>query len=148
AYGNLFHTIADRFFREHGAAFSRREDTLPNWTSRGATIATEEYETFLHRYPLLGAIARRTQLARLLGDVERFLEYDWDLGRPRHFVGTERRCGESTPVAVELDGRSLHVRGRIDRLDVESGRTLVRDLKTGRSRPRIGDAADPEPVRD
>jgi hypothetical protein len=31
---------------------------------------------------------------------------------------------------------------------VEGGRTLVRDLKTGRAHPRVGKEAEPEPTRD
>jgi RecB family exonuclease len=40
------------------------------------------------------------------------------------------------------------VRGRIDRLDVEGPRTLVRDLKTGRAHPRLGKAKNPDPALD
>jgi hypothetical protein len=42
----------------------------------------------------------------------------------------------------------LFLRGKIDRIDADQRRTLVRDLKTGRVHPRLGDAADPDPVDD
>ncbi|MGH8697899.1 MAG: PD-(D/E)XK nuclease family protein, partial [Burkholderiales bacterium] len=45
-------------------------------------------------------------------------------------------------------GRPLFLRGKIDRIDADARRTLVRDLKTGRVYPRLGDAADPDPVSD
>ena len=52
------------------------------------------------------------------------------------------------PVELPLGEHSLFVRGRIDRIDVEGLRTLVRDLKTGRAHPRIGKAKDPDPGLD
>jgi RecB family exonuclease len=39
-------------------------------------------------------------------------------------------------------GQVIHLRGKIDRLDVEGKRLLVRDLKTGRAKPRHGDQAE------
>jgi RecB family exonuclease len=47
-------------------------------------------------------------------------------------------------VELPLGGRSLFVRGRIDRIEVAGDVALVRDLKTGRAHPRIGPAAEPD----
>src|SRR5262249_19351433 len=47
-----------------------------------------------------------------------------------------------------VEGRSLYLRGRIDRIDVTAGKALIRDLKTGRPYHRIAKEADPDPVRD
>jgi RecB family exonuclease len=51
-------------------------------------------------------------------------------------------------VEIPLPGGSLYVRGQIDRIDVDGNRTLVRDLKTGRAHPRVGNEAAPDPVLD
>jgi RecB family exonuclease len=51
-------------------------------------------------------------------------------------------------LALEAGGERLHVRGYVDRIDVEGDHALVRDLKTGRAHPRVGDEADPLPARD
>ena len=63
-------------------------------------------------------------------------------------MAVERSFGRPDPVELRLGGRSLFLRGQIDRLDVAGPLTLVRDLKTGRARPRLGKAAVPEPVLD
>jgi RecB family exonuclease len=42
----------------------------------------------------------------------------------------------------------LHLRGVIDRIDIENGRTVVRDLKTGRAHLRRGRELEPDPLLD
>src|SRR5256885_8330745 len=65
-----------------------------------------------------------------------------DRGGERTFVDVERAFGEDTPVQLAVSGgHVVNLKGRIDRLDVEGGRLLVRDLKTGRAKPRDGDQA-------
>ena len=76
-----------------------------------------------------------------------FLAYDWE-GPPRRFVATERAFGFDVPLPLRVGKRTLHVRGSIDRLDVEGKTTIVRDLKTGRAHPRRGNEADPTPDQD
>jgi RecB family exonuclease len=76
------------------------------------------------------------------------VEQDWAAGRPRRFVAAERPFGQPEPVRLDAGAAALFVRGQIDRIDVEGALTLVRDIKTGRAHPRIGRAADPDPVRD
>jgi RecB family exonuclease len=63
-------------------------------------------------------------------------------------VAVERPFGRPHGVVLDAGGLPLHVRGRIDRLDVEGDHALVRDLKTGRAHPRAGKERDPTPVRD
>jgi hypothetical protein len=148
-YGSLFHAVAERFFREHGAAFSQREKDLAQWQAIAADVARNAFLEFQGSYPLAGEAVRRQQLERLLRDVAALLEYDWDGGRPRAFVAVERQFGQHTPVPLALEGREvLHVCGFIDRLDVEGARLLVRDLKTGKSHPRRGDESEPTPGLD
>ena len=52
------------------------------------------------------------------------------------------------PLELPLAGRSLFVRGQIDRIDADEGVTLIRDWKTGRAQPRTGALAEPMPVLD
>lgn len=89
--------------------------------------------------------------ARLLRDLARFCEEDDD----------RRRELDATPVAVELafgldgaaplavplpDGRTVRLRGRVDRVDRRGdGRLLVTDYKTGRSEYYTG-LAEGDPV--
>jgi RecB family exonuclease len=66
------------------------------------------------------------------------------------FVDAERQFGFDEPLRLLVDGPSvsLFVRGSIDRIDRSGRSTVVRDLKTGRSHPRIGDESGPTPERD
>jgi len=149
AYGRLFHRVAERFGRAHGAAFGARRETLAHWLSAGDALCAAAFAELLAAYPLPGAPVRRQQLDRLRRDFRAFLEYDWDGARPRDYADVERGFGYDAPLALAAGARRvLHVRGYIDRLDREGAATLVRDLKTGRVRPRVGHAAAPDPVTD
>jgi hypothetical protein len=147
AYGSLLHRVVEAFYRAHGAEFVAGEGALARWQETARAIADRELELFLSEYPLAGARARSRERERLRESVRLFLEYD-RRGPDRRYVGVELPFGETTPLAVEADGVTLHVRGFIDRVDVEGGATLVRDLKSGRAHPRSGDEAGPTPVRD
>ena len=59
-------------------------------------------------------------------------------------MAVERTFGRPDPVRLALGPRALFLRGRIDRIDLEGGRGLVRDLKTGRAYPRTGKEAGPD----
>ena len=64
-------------------------------------------------------------------------------GRPLAIRAAEREFGTETSVAIDTALGPMFVAGRIDRIDVEQGVTLVRDLKTGRAHPRERDRAAP-----
>ncbi len=144
AYGLLFHAVAAEFYVHNGAHFCKREGRLSEWKALVERIADRAFEDFLKGYPLVGAAVRAQQRERLRRDVRELLEYDWKAAKGTTFVAAERVFGQPVPVAL---GR-LHLRGRIDRIDVEDGKALVGDLKTGRAHPRYGKEADPDPVRD
>lgn len=147
SYGSLFHRVMERFYREHGEAFVARRESLAHWKRLAREIADDGLSSLLASHPLVGTAIREKERKRLLADVETFLDYDRNLPLTR-FVAVERSFG--TPVAVTLDagGLPFHVRGYVDRIDVEGDHALLRDLKTGRNYPRSGDEADPTPVRD
>jgi RecB family exonuclease len=148
-YGSLVHEIAARFLDEHGAAFAAGEGTIGPWLVRLDAIAKKTFAAFLETYPLVGDAVRAQQWERLLRDLHDLMESDWrTAGLMRRFVAAERGFGVPEAVALDLSDRTLYVRGRIDRIDVEGRRALVRDLKSGRAHPRVGDDVTPQPVRD
>lgn len=147
-YGGLLHHVAEEFYRIHGSAFSAHQRTLKAWLAQANKVVRRLFEEFLRQYPLMGGAVRSRQHDRLQGDIHDFLEYDWDKVASRQFVAVERTFGRPTPVELPLGRRSLFVRGRIDRLDVERGRTVVRDLKSARPHPRLGKETEPEPILD
>ncbi len=148
AYGGLFHLVAEQFYRRYGEAFCRGEGKLGEWQARLDPIVNSAFETFVQQYPLVGETVREHERERLRQDARELLESDWQAGGSRRFVDVERVFGRPTPVALTLEGRTLHVRGRIDRLDVVDGVVVLRDLKTGRPYPRLGKVADPDPGLD
>jgi hypothetical protein len=148
-YGNLVHAVAAEFYKRHGISFCTREGALRDWRSLADEVIACVFATFLRQYPLVGEAVRSQQRERLRRDLHDLLEYDWEsAGAGRRFVAAERSFGTKAGVALSLGDRALFVRGRIDRLDVEGQRTLVRDLKTGRAHPRAGKAAEPDPGLD
>jgi len=143
-FGSMFHEAAERFYAAHGAELVSGKRTLAHWKKVLKGFADQSFDALCGSYPLVGQGVLDKERARLLRDLESFLEYDEKLGITR-FVAVERAFDG---VALDAGKTSLHVRGYIDRLDVEGDHALVRDLKTGRDHPRIGEEADPTPVRD
>ncbi|MGH7393737.1 MAG: RecB family exonuclease, partial [Candidatus Rokuibacteriota bacterium] len=147
SYGSLVHAVAERFFRAHGDRLCAGDGRLADWQAAAEAVADRCFDEFVEQYPLPGEAVRNRERQRLRDDVRELLEYEWRLGR-RRFVAAERGFGEPVPVELALGGRSLFVRGTIDRIDADDRRTFVRDFKTGRVLPRIGDAAGPDAVMD
>ena len=131
SYGSLFHETAEQFYRSHGAAFCNKAQPLEFWQSLANEIADRRFEGFLESYPLVGSDVRAAQRARLRRDLRSLLETDWAIAKC--FVDVERSFG---PMELTIGGAPVHVRGFIDRIDTMGATTLVRDLKTGRAKPR------------
>jgi RecB family exonuclease len=148
AYGQLFHSVASEFYNRNGTSFCTRERPLADWVSLAEETADQAFHAFLKEYPLVGEAVRMQQLERLRRDIRELIAYDWETSDGRRFLFAERVFGRPVPVELPVGERSLFVRGRIDRIDVEGLRTLVRDLKTGRAHPRIGKDKDPAPGLD
>ncbi|PYV13579.1 MAG: PD-(D/E)XK nuclease family protein [Acidobacteria bacterium] len=144
-YGHLFHTAAAEFYARHGASFCARDRDFSDWLVIADPIVDGVFQEFVKEYPTSGEAVRAQQRERLRRDVRELLEYDWRGPKVGRFVAVEKPFGQSIPVELHAGGRSLYVRGRIDRIDVEGERTLVRDLKTGRAHFRVGKEADPQP---
>ncbi|MBI5487728.1 MAG: PD-(D/E)XK nuclease family protein [Deltaproteobacteria bacterium] len=148
SFGSLFHRVAELFAREHGAEFGARARGPDEWKKAAAAIARRAFDDLAREIPLAGPDVRRQQLDRLLAAVAVFVDYDWNGGRPRTLFACERAFGEPEPFELRLGSNTLYLHGRMDRIDVEGDRTLVRDLKTGRAHLRAGREADPEPRLD
>ena len=146
-YGGLFHEVMEAFYAAHGDAFVARKKGLAHWKRTAGDIAAAHFDECVTGYPLVGHGIEAKERARLVRDVERFLAYDWDLELTR-LVAVERAFGIESPVALDVGDGTLYVRGYIDRIDVEGDHTLLRDLKTGREHPRLGDEAGPTAARD
>jgi RecB family exonuclease len=148
SYGTLLHRVVERFYRLHGADFVAGKRSLHAWMSIATATGDELFDQFLSEYPLVGEGIRDNERKRLRESVRAFLEYDWEGAGKRRFHGVELAFGEEAPLAIAAGGGTLHVRGFIDRVDVEGDATLVRDLKSGRAHPRRGKEIEPTPVRD
>ena len=147
-FGSLLHATVEAFYREHGRSFVAGEKTLAHWQKSAAELADAMFDEFLSEYPLVGERIRHKERQRLRYAVSTFLDYDWAPRRGRRFVGVEIGFGEERPLVLQVGGRKLHVRGYIDRIDVDGAATVVRDLKSGRHHPRSKPEADPTPFRD
>jgi RecB family exonuclease len=122
---------------------------LGHWQHVAGELADAELEALLTRYPLVGSGVIEAERLRLRHDIQTLIEHDWDGGRPRTFVDVERSFGlEDAPLSISTAAGPLFVTGRIDRLDVDHGVTLIRDFKTGRAHPRDRDEVDPEVALD
>jgi RecB family exonuclease len=148
SFGSLLHRVVEDFYREHGEEFVARKKTIAQWKKLAFATAERAFEEFLSEYPLVGERVRDKERERLRDALSAFLEYDWDGPAARRFVGVELGFGQGAPLAVAADGVTLQLYGFIDRVDVEDGVTVVRDLKSGQSHPRRGDEAGPTALRD
>ncbi|MGA8890175.1 MAG: PD-(D/E)XK nuclease family protein [Anaeromyxobacteraceae bacterium] len=144
SYGSLFHEVAETFYRAHGEAFVAHQGTLAGWKKKARALAAEAFDALRVGRPLVGKGVEEKERARLLRDVDSFLEYDWKRPLTR-FVGVELPFRGLT---LDAGTGKLHVHGYIDRVDVEGDHTVVRDLKSGRDHPRAGEEAEPTPTRD
>jgi hypothetical protein len=142
-YGKLVHAVLESFARDHGTAFGARDGDLESWLAIADALACGAFDTFKTTYPWSTDSVIDVELRRLRRDIAAFIDYDWSAGLPRTFVAAEREFGTENPVAIDTALGPMFVAGRIDRIDVEQGVAVVRDLKTGRAHPRERDRANP-----
>jgi RecB family exonuclease len=134
-YGTLFHSVAELFFVEHGAAFGARNDNLGTWHQHARDIADAAFDGLLDEYPLTGEAVRTAQRERLHADVAALLEYEFTEKNAR-FVYAEHAFGYESPVIWPTASGPVYLAGYIDRIEVVGGVTRVRDLKTGKAHTR------------
>jgi RecB family exonuclease len=139
--GTLVHSLFEQFYRDWQAAGfgAITAETLPDALDRFAALARTSLaglpaaDRALEEVRLLGSIAAR-------GLAERVFELEIDAGgRISHrFLETDLRGPFTFPRLNGLDQRSIHIRGKADRIDVlESGGLRVIDYK-------LSKAPDPE----
>ena len=155
--GDLVHTILDRFFREILVAGA--PDPTVRWAAAERRRLEEIAEEAFAEREGQGRVGQRLfwepERRRLRRELLEFLdvEEEWrgaEGCRPwaseKGFAMPPRRSGEKPlpPVEVALgDGRSIRLRGAVDRIDAsDAGGLVVIDYKTGRSEPykRLGEA--------
>jgi RecB family exonuclease len=147
SFGSLAHEVIEQFYREHGPAFGARKRTLAAWQADVVAFIDRGFDSFARGYPFVSDATANQELQRLRRTVATFLDYDWNDGRPRQFAVVEQPFGDPTPLRVVTEDGPLYLHGFIDRIDVEGGTTLLRDIKTGQASPRAsGDA--PEALTD
>jgi len=157
ALGSLLHETFEQFIRE-----LQQADRLPEFDSdhpRLMEILKEAVQRYQKRYPVPGEAVFRRE-CRLLEQTARIFlreEEEWSSAqhsRPAYLeasiggggrgAGTPLDTAEPVPVAL-LDGTSIRVRGRVDRIDRLGGEAppvfAIWDYKTGSARRY--DKADP-----
>ncbi|MCY4295275.1 MAG: PD-(D/E)XK nuclease family protein [Acidimicrobiaceae bacterium] len=142
--GSLVHRILELWLSEAISEGDVPEHDRPWPEARQARLlelAAKECDAFAAR----GLVGRRLywqhDRRQIVGDLVRFLEFD-DEQRARHLskpakaeLGFGLPGSASGPVSIDIaDGRSVNVRGAIDRIDTTvGGGLLVIDYKTGSS---------------
>jgi len=152
SFGSLLHGVLEAFYRAHGADLVAGKGSLAGFLARAGEAAHHLFEELLCEYPLVGEGVRRKERERLLEGVRAFVRYDWGARAGRRYLGVELPFGVPDPLALPAGGGILHVRGYLDRVDVEGDATLVRDVKSGRPHPRrrtdLADETGPVPQVD
>ncbi len=136
SFGSLLHEVAEAFWLEHGESFGARNGDLPSHQQAMMKMAAERFAVFRASYPFVSESVAQAQEQAFCAQLTKLLDYDWDGGTPRTFVAVEREFGYDHPCTLNTAAGPLHVRGSIDRLDGEADSLLIRDLKSGRSKPR------------
>ncbi len=143
SYGTLLHDVQEEFLNRFGKDFVAREKDIDSWISEAVKIARELFNTFLFEYPLIGSAVQARYRRRLEYDIRNVLGSEWsNHPEPAEFGQAERSIGYPDPIALPTKP-PLHVHGFIDRVDQDKNGTIVRDLKSGKAHPRIGEEEDP-----
>jgi len=144
-YGSMAHKALEVFLKQHGTAFAARQETT-RLLGEAATIAKAQFDEFIKTFPVPGEGVRNAQRDRLVRDVRAMLELD-AARPPMKFESAEKPFGFDEEVAIDV-GRKLYLHGYIDRIDRRDDGLFIRDFKTGRPHPRLGDEAKPTPSID
>ena len=135
--GNLVHITLDRF--HHEVIGGTLPQPSPGWTDTHWQRLTELFDETATEFELSGRTGRsaswHVQRAAVLSDLRRWFERDSDrlTATGATIVSSEAFFGDDGSVTLPLgDGRSVSVRGQIDRIDrTRDGTLVVTDHKTG-----------------
>ena len=146
-YGSLFHDFAAKFYSDHGTEFCAHKNSLNHWLGVADRLVDSVFNEFLKEYPLVGEGVRAQQKQRFKRDIHELLDNDWNQLKGASVL-TEKSFGYPVPVELRIEHNVLYLRGRIDRIEITENKAVIRDLKTARARPRVGNATDPDPAVD
>jgi len=138
-FGTLVHTCIERFGRESGAAFERREGEIDNYVRLIDEVARQECERLRESIALLTDDAWQAQLDRTRKGLRAFLEHEWHR-RAGAALEPERAFGYPPEPSVEIvtEHGSMWLRGSIDRMRTSQDElgplTEVWDVKSGKCR--------------
>jgi CRISPR/Cas system-associated exonuclease Cas4 (RecB family) len=149
--GTLMHAILERFIAEaleSGDVPKPGECWSADHRARIHTILDREVERAQARGITGGRVNTHILRRRMRAEIELFLDTDDRLRAERNSTPLTVEIGfgfDDDPGSVELpDGRSLRLRGRVDRIDAtDDGGLLVIDYKGGSKRPFEGMEANP-----
>lgn len=142
-YGNLFHLVAERFLRAHGAAICKHDDDEAHWIDAARQLAASCFDERVGDLLVRGADTIARERSRLMNQMEYLVRYEWRAGS-RNYYASELGFGDPTPVALSVESGSVFLRGAIDRVDQVGPRAFqVRDLKTGRVHDFAEDPVNP-----
>jgi ATP-dependent helicase/DNAse subunit B len=137
--GNLIHNALERFVRE----LPQRQTPWEPWTDTERGRLLEIGQELCEEAEAAGltgrAIMWQIERARIMRDLEGFVDADEALRKERGVMTTDAEVsfgfGDEAPLLVEVGGRQVLFRGRIDRVDCSPGhkKLVVIDYKTGRS---------------
>lgn len=161
--GNLFHQILEEFISESLPGGPHTfDDPDYRWSDSDRERLLAIAEKHYGEYERLGRTGRpilwEIKKEETNAELDEFLRHDDDMRADRRVVphavemafGLADRSGVEQPAAeVTLpDGRTIRLRGFIDRLDVkpEGGVPVVHDYKTGSARGQSQRAFDTDPV--
>lgn len=144
SFGTFLHAIAEEFWGQHGARLAARDGTGASHLEALRALACQRFDELRTSYPFANEAAARATLEELCDQLTKLFELDWNHEKARTLVAVERAFGFAEECKLETDAGPLYVRGFIDRLDLEGDTLLVRDIKTGKSKPRKAD--DPPDV--
>jgi ATP-dependent helicase/nuclease subunit B len=134
--GSLIHETMDAFITE-------QVDTLPGYgvpwtpTQRGRLreIAVEKATEYEHRGATGHQRLWQAERDRILADLDWMLDDDdrWRAERDARVVRSELAFGfDGDPVAIDIGGRTIMLRGSADKVDeARDGTLIVTDIKTG-----------------
>lgn len=139
-FGVWLHSVAEAFWRAHGSAIGGREKELPVHLQQLRLMAESILDELAVSHPFANDATARAQRDEICDQLDKLLLHDWGDGQARTFVDVERGFGYDEPCALPTSSGPLYVRGKIDKLDRDGSSLLVRDIKTGKGKPRRPDA--------
>ncbi len=142
-YGNLFHAVAERFLRQHGAAICKHDRDEGYWIEAARQLAASCFDERIGDLLIRGADTIERERRRLMNQMEYLVRYEWRAGS-RNYYASELGFGDPTPVALAVESGNVFLRGAIDRVDQVGQRAFqIRDLKTGRVHDFVEDPVNP-----